>query len=577
MMLLGGVALGQPAVERAVRGGLTKPVEAWPDRIVVQHRLGADRTAAQRMFLAHGARVARHDASLNVSVLRVDPARRDRILAELEASGQFNFVEPDYAAHGMLVPNDPNYSSQWHLLAIQAPSAWNITTGSTGVPIAMIDSGVDSTHPDLASKIAAGWSFLTGTADTHDVLGHGTITTGAAAAIGNNSTGVAGIAWNNPIMPLVVLNASDYASYSNIASAITYAADHGARIVNISIGGTSPSSVMQSAVNYAWSKGTVIFAASGNGGGALYYPAACQNVVSVGATDSTDTIASFSSYGSGLGLVAPGVNIFSTTNGGGYGSFSGTSVSSPVAAGVAALVLSYAPSLSASALVSALEMNADDLGAPGYDVTYGWGRVNAYKALIGAGGSSVDTTPPTVSLTPPGSSSVQGSINVQGTATDNAGVTRIEFYVDAVLANTALTSPFSFAWNTTSAANGTHSLTVKAYDAANNVGTASLSVSVNNPVPVTVQGTPSISIQSPANGSFIRSNMVFILPVVTDNVKVTQVSIYVDGVLYSSSSVVPYSYNLNVKKLKRAIHTITATVWDITGSTATSAPVKFIN
>ena len=320
-------------------------------------------------------------------MLSVDPSARDQMIRDLEASGQFSFVEPDYLAVPLAVPNDPVYSQEWHLQTIQAPSAWDVTTGSTGVPIAMIDSGVDPTHPDLASKLIPGWSFLTGTADTHDVLGHGTQTAGTAAAIGNNAAGVAGVAWKNPIMPLVVLNSSDWASYSDIASAIMYAADHGVRIVNISIGGSSYSSTLQSAVDYAWNKGTVVFAAAGNYASSTpIYPAGCTNVVAVGATDSNDTLAGFSNYGTYVDLTAPGVNIVTTLSGGGYGGVSGTSFSSPITAGIAALVLSRNPSLTAQQLVTLLEQNSDDLGAAGYDQIFGWGRVNASRAVVAAGG-----------------------------------------------------------------------------------------------------------------------------------------------------------------------------------------------
>src|SRR6266852_3564111 len=278
--------------------GRPTPPASLPDHILVQHRVGADVDSDQRSLESRGASLLNHHAGSRLSVLTVDPSARDQMIQDLQASGQFSFVEPDYVAVPLLVPNDPTYSQEWHLQTIQAPSAWDVTTGSSSVPIAMIDSGVDPTHPDLASKLIPGWSFLTGTADTHDVLGHGTQTAGTAAAIGNNALGVAGVAWQNPIMPLVVLNSSDWASYSDIANAIMYAADHGVRIVNISIGGTSSSSALQSAVDYAWSKGTVVFAAAGNYSSPTpIYPAGCTNVVAVGATDSNDTLASFSNYG----------------------------------------------------------------------------------------------------------------------------------------------------------------------------------------------------------------------------------------------------------------------------------------
>ncbi|HWZ31609.1 MAG TPA: S8 family serine peptidase [Bryobacteraceae bacterium] len=571
-LTLCGVGSAQPLPRRAdPRPG---PVihESAPDRLVVQHRIGADPDSIQRSFSLHGAALHAHHASLRISVLRVDPARRDQIQKALEASGLFDFVEPDYLAHVNTTPNDPGYPSQWHLATIQAPYAWNITTGSTSVPIAMVDSGVDTTHPDLASKVVGGWNFLTGNSTITDTMGHGTTTAGAAAAIGNNGVGVAGVAWLNPIMPLIVVDATGYASYSNMASAISYAADHGARIVNVSIGGTSPSSTLQTAVNYAWNKGTIVFASAGNGGiNAPYYPAGCQNVVSVGATDSTDTVAAFSNYGSFLSLTAPGVNIYTTTSGGGYGYGTGTSYSSPIAAAVGALMLSKSPSLSASTLVSTLEQNSDDLGPAGWDQYYGWGRVNAYKALNAT--TTTTNNPPVVSISSPSNgNTVKASLAVQGTATDTVSLSQIQFFVDGNLASTAYASPFSFAWNTSTSSNGTHTLSVKAYDVANNMGQASVSVSVNNVV--TIDTTPpTVYISNPANGSTVHNGNLQITAVASDNVAVTQVSVYMDGVLQYTGSVAPYSFGLNSKKLASGSHTIFAKAWDAAGNVGTSSTI----
>ncbi len=657
----------QDGDNQSSRAGSGRPAPAsasLPDHILVQHRLGANVGDDQQSLAARGARLLSHHAGSRISVLSVDPSVRDQMIQDLEASGQFTFVEPDYMAVPLLVPNDPNYSQEWHLQTIQAPSAWDVTTGSTSVPIAMIDSGVDPTHPDLASKLIPGWSFLTGTADTHDVLGHGTETAGTAAAIGNNAAGVAGVAWQNPIMPLVVLNSADWASYSDIANAIMYAADHGVRIVNISIGGTSSSSTMQTAVNYAWNKGTVVFAAAGNYSSSTpIYPAGCTNVVAVGATDSNDTLASFSNYGTYVDLTAPGVNIVTTTAGGGYGGVSGTSFSSPIAAGVAALVLSRNPSLSAQQLVTLLEQNSDDLGTPGYDQIFGWGRVNASRAVVAAGGGSLppptvtistpppssilravvtvqgnataptslssvelwvdgakagtttaasfsfnwdttaatngphtltvkayepsgvtgqasvnvsvtnytpDTTPPTVAIASPANvSMVAGLVPVQGSATDDVGVVSIQLVVDGTPSAAASSSPFSFNWNSSLASNGNHTLTVQASDAAGNVGQALTTVTVSNQTDTT---PPTVSITSPVNGQTLWSNTT-VTAAAWDDVGVTQVSLYIDGVLYATDSSAPYTFSFNAKKLSKGAHTLTAKARDAAGNFGTSAAV----
>ncbi len=528
-----------------------------------------------------GAKVHHTINQIGVTVLEVPEPALDAVSQALQRTGKFTFVERDFVAHAGATPNDPDFVSQWHLSTIQAPSAWNITTGSASAPIAIIDSGADPTHPDLASKLLPGWNFLTGTSNTSDTGangGHGTAISGAAAAATNNFTGVAGVSWANPILPLVVLDSSDYALYSDIASAMTYAADHGARIANVSIGGPTASSTLQSAVDYAWSKGTVIFAAAMNNSGSTpYYPAATNNVVSISATEPNDTFASFSNYGNWIDLSAPGDSIVTTQLGGGYGSWWGTSLATPIAATVGALALAENPKLSAAALVTLLEQNSDDLGTPGYDIYYGWGRVNAYKAVLAAKNSvsTGDTTPPTVRITAPLSgATVAGTISVQGTATDNVGVTSIELDVDGVAVATATVSPFAFSWNTAASANGSHTLTVKAYDAANNVGSVSVSVTVSNVIITSPPSTtpPVVAITKPANGSLVSHTQTISVSA-TDNVGVTHVSIYVDNVQLCSAAASPYTCNWNTNKYSKGSYTITATAWDSAGNVGYATPI----
>ncbi len=569
ILLAAGSAFGQP-----------KAGDSVPGQLLVQSRLGANSSAVARTLAVNGAGVQKEILQIRVHVLRVPEPAIDRVQQALAATGLFTFVERDHTARVVATPNDPNFVSQWHLNKIQAPNAWNITTGSPSITIALADSGVDPTHEDLASKLVPGWSFLTGTANTADVLGHGTETAGSAAAATNNGVGVAAAGWSNTIMPLQVADSTGYASYSNMASAITYAADHGVRIVNLSLAGSSSSSTLESAVSYAWNKGTVVFASAGNYSTSTpYYPAACTNAVAVSATTASDTLSSYSNYGSWIVISAPGDSILTPLNGGGYGYLSGTSFSSPIAASVAALVLSVRPSLSASALVSLLEQNTDDLGAPGFDPYFGWGRVNAYKAVLAAANMSVSTAPPVVSISSPASgATVSGTISVQGTATDNAGVTNIEFYVDSQLVASTPSSPFSFSWNTTSVPNGSHTLMMKAYDGSPNVGQTSVMVNVGNVIKVVVVDTtpPVVSITSPANGTVVNPKSVKINVSATDNVGVTQVCLYIDGILQSTMSAAPYSYTWNTRRATSGTHILTGTAWDAAGNAGHATPISVI-
>lgn len=546
-----------------------------PGRLVAQARSGASEQLVRTVIGQHGGTVLKKIGGINAFVISVPEAAAPQIQRALDATGVFTFVEPDSLGHSGSTPNDPDYPSQWHLGTIQASTAWNVTQGSFSTSIAIVDSGVYSAHPDLFAKIVPGWNFLTASSNTADDLGHGTAVAGTAAAMTGNATGVAGVCWNCSIMPLVVLNSSDYATYSDIASAITYAADHGSRIINVSIGGSSSSSTLQSAVTYAWNKGAVVFAsAMNNSSSTPYYPAACDYAVAVSATEPNDTLASFSNYGNWISVSAPGDNILTTQSDGSYGYWYGTSFASPIAAATAALMLSVNPALSAPNLVNMLEQTATDLGAPGFDPYFGWGRINASSAVSAAKNSvSTDTTPPSVSIsTPANGSTVAGTIQVQGLATDNVGVVKVELWVDSQLLSTCSLGNFSCSWNTTALANGSHTVTVKAYDAAGNVGSATVTVTVSNlTVAVQTDTTPPVvQITNPLAGSLVKG-MVSIAVSATDNVGVSQVSIYVDGTLRSTLYAAPYSYSWNTKKASTGTHTLTAKAWDAAGNVATAS------
>lgn len=291
-----------------------------------------------------------------------------------------SFLEEDVKVQAYYQPNDPRYSEQWYLPSISAPAAWDVTVGSSDVTIAVIDTGVDYTHPDLASKCVAGYNFVGHNSNPMDDHGHGTHVAGIAAAIGNNGTGVVGVDWSARIMPIKVLNSQGSGYDSDVASGIRYAADHGAKVINMSLGSSEYSYTLEEAVNYAFNKGVTIVAAAGNDGGAVGYPAACPHVIAVGALDSSDRLASFSNRGSDLDLTAPGVNILSTVPGG-YQKMSGTSMASPVVTGCASLVLASYPDYGPSQVESALEAGATDLGSAGFDTTFGYGKVNPSTAV----------------------------------------------------------------------------------------------------------------------------------------------------------------------------------------------------
>ncbi|HEY1146950.1 MAG TPA: Ig-like domain-containing protein, partial [Pseudoduganella sp.] len=380
-----------------------------------------------------------------------------------------------------------------------------------------------------------------------------------------------------------------YAYFSTIASGITWAADNGARVVNVSYAALPSSSAIISAANYLKSKGGLMFVSAGNYNRDEGFTPT-DSMIAVSATDSTDARAGFSSYGNFVQLSAPGAGIYTTVQGGGYGAVNGTSFSSPVAAGVAALMMAANPSLSNSKIESLLYSTAVDLGTAGRDPYYGYGRVNAAAAVQAAAGNStttptpapapapapVDTTAPTVAITSPSASStVSGSVAVNVNAADNVGVARVELKVNNTVVATDSSSPFAFAWDSKGVANGLSTLTAVAYDAAGNV-TSSTPVSVNvanvvAPAPAVDTTPPSVKITNPSNGNTVRGN-VNVTVNATDNSGNAGIglSLYVDGALKASGSGSSLSYSWNTKKSNSGNHTIQAVAKDQAGNTSTT-------
>jgi thermitase len=333
-----------------------------------------------------------------VQVVRV-PAGRERAAVEAYRRNPnvvFAEVNGFYAA--IWTPNDPYYGQQWQYPKIQAPDAWAVVTGTSQVAIAILDTGIDQSHEDLRSKVAQNVNFTT-SGSFDDKYGHGTHVAGSAAAATNNGLGVAGTCPNCALYNVKVLGDNGSGAWSWIASGIVWAADEGAKVINMSLGGSTGSSTVEEAVNYAWNKGVVLVAAAGNSGSSSpSYPAYYSNVIAVAATDQTDNKASFSNYGDWVDIAAPGVSILSTAPdhrnriwgfGVKYATGSGTSMATPHVAGTAGLVWSTGACGTDDNLCvrGRIENGADRVSSLS---TY-WPngrRLNAYNAVRGLTGSS---------------------------------------------------------------------------------------------------------------------------------------------------------------------------------------------
>jgi len=332
---------------------------------------------------------------LHIFDLRVNAAQVDQVIARLAARPDVLYVERDGQMTGMFTPNDPGYSSnQYAPQHMNMPTAWDYTTGSGNVIIAVVDSGVSPDHPEFSGRILPGYDFVNDDNDPSDDQGHGTHVAGIAAASINNGIGLAGICGACKILPVKVLNQYNVGNWSDIAAGITYAADHGAKVINLSLGGTGSSQAVHDAVQYATEKGALVVAAAGNDGAdEAFYPATYTETLAVAATDTRDGHWSLSNYGAFVDVAAPGVSIYSTLwsadAGNTYGFKSGTSMATPAVSGLAGLLFSQNSSRTNQDVRQLIIDSAQDLGDPGWDPYFGYGLVDGGRALAAGAGASV--------------------------------------------------------------------------------------------------------------------------------------------------------------------------------------------
>ncbi|MFO1467941.1 MAG: S8 family serine peptidase [Steroidobacteraceae bacterium] len=449
--------------------------------LLVGFRAGVGAPRRHGLYTKHGAEFLQDIGQRTRIVrIRVPAGTEDAVLSRLARQPEVKFVEKNLEFAPALTPNDPEYLGQWHLPQIGVEQAWDLSQGSAGAVIAILDSGIDATQPDFAGKLLLGYNTYSNNSDTGDAFGHGTEVAGVAGALTNNGVGVAGVAGNAPLMPVRVTDGAGAATTASIANGIIWATDHGARVINLSFEGVVGNATIAAAAQYAANHGALVVAASGNCG-CVEGQTESPFILSVSATDETDALAYFSSTGSYVDLSAPGTYILTTAK---YGLFlpdSGTSLASPVVAGVAALMFGANPALTPAAATELLEGTSVDLGNAGYDTDFGYGRVDALAAVTAAIDYQppLDTKPPTVVITAPGSgANVSGTAVVDVAADDNVGVVKVDLLVDGVYYASDDSSPYSFAWDVSASANGAHTLQVVASDAAGNSGSSTV-ITVN--------------------------------------------------------------------------------------------------
>ncbi|WP_212828317.1 S8 family serine peptidase [Catellatospora sp. TT07R-123] len=368
----------------------TKKAAYEPNTVLVRLRPGASAADRARIASKVGGKVAGTVGSTGYLKITTKSAARDA-LKVLQGDPAVVTTALDQRRYPTKAPNDWLYpTDQGYLSTIRMPQAWDLQSSATAVTVAVVDTGVDSRNRDLVGRVVGGYNSVSNNTDTMDTAGHGTMVSGIIAANTGNGEGIAGVTWNGRIMPIKVF-AGEYAFDSDIAEGVTWAVDHGAKVVNMSLGGPGENPMLHEAIKYAVGKGVVVVVAAGNEGtDEPQYPAYYPEVLAVGATDSGGNLTDFSSWGDHVDVAAPGFGILSTypvdpaCDIDCYAYGDGTSFSAPLVAGVAALVKAKNPTFTPTQVIERIKTTARDAGPRGVDPYYGFGVLDAYRALGGA-------------------------------------------------------------------------------------------------------------------------------------------------------------------------------------------------
>ncbi len=401
LLLLIGLAVGGPATAAPAPASFFAP-----GQLLVKFEADASASAAVDVRARYGAQPVRTLRQRDVELWRVPPGQELALAERLNADPLVAYAEPNYLYRALVEPDDTDWGSQWAPPHVNLPAAWDLSIGSSDLVIAIIDTGVDETHPDLASKLVAGYDFVDDDTTPQDLNGHGTHCAGIAAAATNNGAGIAGVDWMARIMPIRALGTEGNGYSADIVDGITWAYGQGADVLSLSLGGTNHSQTMQDAINDAHAAGALVVAAMGNDrqdGNPTNYPAAYDNVMAVAATGPEDVYAPYSQYGPHCDVAAPGgvmdyyhdpngiystmptYPVFLTTQYSyltDYDYLKGTSQATPHVAGLAGLVWALNPDLTPDQVQTIIESTAVDLGDPGWDQDYGHGRIDALAALV---------------------------------------------------------------------------------------------------------------------------------------------------------------------------------------------------
>ena len=556
-----------------------------PGRLLVKLLRGADPISTLREL---GVEPVDRIPQVDTWIVKVPEGAELKTAEKLQKDIRVEYAEPDYYVHELLIPNDPLFNRQWHLSLVDCPGAWDIATGSSDIIIAILDTGIDLTHPEFTGKLVAGYNALTQTGSPVDNRGHGTHVAGIAAALTDNGIGVAGVNWGARIMPIKVLDTGGRGSDSTIARGINWAVDNGAKVINLSLGGTNYSNTVYNSVQRARRSGVLLFAAAGNdylSGNPKLYPAAYEGVVAVGATDNLDRRASYSQTGDYIQFVAPGgdpygdddadpnhwiTSTWRRASGTSYAMASGTSQSSPIAAGLAALIWSVKPELSSDEVLEIMRSTAVDLGRPGWDPEYGYGRIDVGAALRAVGGASSKNEIKAFITAPKPGDFVSGVAGIYGKIEGSGIVSyRVQFGIGDnpkswydLVSKSGVPPPEGMVaqWDTTQLVDGTYTLKLSASSSSGmSVESALVSVVVDNTSPV-------VEVETPYTGAVISGST-------NITIKVKEPNLSAVAVQYGRGEAPSVWFDLEPVKSDNGVYRL---VWDTFGLSGGTYTIRAI-
>ncbi len=545
------------------------------DELLIQPYPGADGLALAALYSDAGAAVVEELPDIDMTVLEVSPDEFYAVAECLADSGLIETVQKNYLYEPGEIPNDPMFDRQTHLAQIRAEDAWEMTVGTEGVIIAIVDTGVDRDHPDLADKIIDGWNVYDGNSDYGDVQGHGTLVAGVAAALSDNGSGVVGVTWDCPLLVIRATNEHGRSSARHIAAGILWALAHDASVINVSFAPLWSNRVVRAAAQEAFNRGSLVVISAGNSGGTTT-ARGYGEALFVGAITPSDRIASFSDRGPFVDLVAPGTGIRSTEIDGDYGMANGTSFAAPIVTGVAALAWSVNPDLRPVSIESAILTTTVDLGARGKDSLYGQGAIDAAASVEEAAQTvfEADTMSPNVQVTRPRDGlNISGRYTASVTASDRWGVADVVLLIDGVPYATDTRSPYRIVIDTGGFPTGSHELSFLATDLAGNVSQPKTVTVTFRTSSRSTSGLPAtITFSSPSDGASVSGD-VTIRATVSDTDGLATVEWLINGTsvlvgtVSGKSSGVSYVWRTAGEESGR--HTVTLIVTDTRGNRTT--------